>query len=381
MTYKSIRRYKFPESKLGPNFAKDTVKKLKQLIKDNTTFSLCGMPGVGGSIFLRYLSTQHFAHFIYVDTYQLSEITRLRYYQLLARELGAKTIPNQEQEVIETCRKALNKLSQNHKRIVIILNRFDHLKSYFSDQLFADLMSLRNVRLDKISFIFTGNKPYIEVLPESISADKRNLFSKTVFLPPYNQTDTEKLVIISTNTKLRSPEFLKKAIELSGGHYQLLQLFLKSERLEPPFIDHFVKFQLKEIYDLLNYNQKKIVTKLAQKRPVDDIDEYLLGVGIVKKSSTGYSLFTQVFADFILSNKPEKMSFKELTLFRLLKSNLGQVVTKQKIFDIVWADNPTEASDWALSSLLYRLRKHPTLEKQNLVIESYKKLGLMMLKA
>ncbi len=370
----------FIESKLSPNFAHQAINQLKNLIDHSVTFSLSGMPGVGGSIFLRYLALQKFAHFIYTDTYQLADITRLNYYQLLARELGVDIIPDTEQAVLEKCREQLIYLTSQHHRVVLILNRFDHLKSHFSNQLFADLMNLKNVNLEKIVFIFTANKPYEQLLPTDITADKHNLFSKTVYLKPYTNQDLQELVKISSNAEVHSPEFIERAIQLSGGHYQLLQLFLKSERLEPPFIDQFVKYQLKEIYDYLDYPQKITIKKIAQGKTVNQIDDYLLGVGIVKETTNGFVLFSQLLADYINSSLPTKMSSKEQKLFRLLKDNINKVVPSEKIFTVVWADEPNSASDWALSSLLYRLRKHQTLQQQGLIIESYKKTGYLMTK-
>lgn len=372
--------YQFIESKLKPHFNSETLSIIKKLVDSSVTFTLSGMPGVGGSIFLRYLSLQKFAHFIYIDTYQLAEINRLNYYQQLLKELGGKETYGSEQEILEECRNRLGELAKSEHRIVIIFNRFDQLRSYFSDQLFADLMSLKNVNIEKIVFIFTSHIPYIEILPENISADKiNNLFSKTVFLKPYSKPDLHQLLNISSSN-IHTKEFTEKAIDLCGGHFQLLQLFLKSERLEPPFIDQFVKIQLKEIFEYLNYNQKKIVKKIALGKPISSVDEHLLGVGVVKKTGKTYELFTPLFTEFIKSNSSAKMSLKESKLYKLLKENIGKVVSKEQIFSTIWDKDPDNTSDWALSSLLYRLRKHPTITSQNIIIESYKKLGIMMLK-
>lgn len=370
----------FIESKLETPFVEDQIQPIEKIIQGSSSFTLSGMPGVGGSIFLRYLSLQTFAHFVYIDTYQLANITRLGYYQLLLQELGTTKIPNTEQTVLELCRKQLANLVKTNQRVVLILNRFDHLKNYFSNQLFGDLMSLHNVNTEKIVFIFTGNKPYIEILPNNITADKRNLFSKTVYLKPYTKPDLKQLLSISNNATIHSQDFINQALDLCGGHYQLLQLFLKSERLEPPFIDHFVKYQLKEIYDYLNYHQKKQLKKIVLGKNTESIDPYLLGVGLIKETNGQHELFTPIFAEFIRHNTSSKMSAKELKLFRLLKSHLGKLVTSEQIFAEVWSNDPDSASDWALSSLLYRLRKHPSVTSQNLIIENYKKQGYIMFK-
>src|SRR5260221_120339 len=182
-------KYHFREAQFSPDFRHEDVAKIKELIDHSITFSVAGMPGMGVTVFLRFLACQNFAHFIYVDAYALSEITKLELYQLLHNELGGTKKLKTEFEAIETCRSLLKELVKNDSRVVIILNRFDQLKKLFDNQLFSDLISLRNVKTDKIVLIFTGNKPYIELLPENIRGDMVNLFSKTLYLKPYSEAD------------------------------------------------------------------------------------------------------------------------------------------------------------------------------------------------
>lgn len=373
---------KFIESKLDKDFSKGLVLKIKQLIKQSASFTLSGMPGVGGSFFLRYLALQDFAYFVYVDTYQLAEINKLNYYKLLLHELGGVNSTDSEQEIIEKCRERLGELVKTKKRVVIILNRFDQLKQYFNNQLFADLMSLRNIDLEKIVFIFTSNIPYPQILPENITADKINLLATTVHIKPFAISDLKKLIKILRLTSIwHSKEFIEKAIFLSGGHVQLLQLLLKSERLDPPFVDQYVKYQLRELFNYLNYNQKKQVKKIALGKLEFEVDPYLINVGMVVKNGNNFQLFTPLLKDYINSLSQDRMSEKELKLFKLLKNQLGKTVLKEEIFQKVWENNPEEASDWALTSLIYRLRKHPTLKSQNYTIESHKKLGYLLIKS
>jgi hypothetical protein len=373
-------KYNFIEKKLGPDFAREKIKEIKTLINHSISFSLSGMPGVGGSIFLRYLSLQVFANFIYIDTYSLSEINRLGYYKLLLKELGNNKDLESEQECLELCRSQLQLLTKTNKRVVLILNRFDQLKPIFSNQFFADLLSFINVDREKIVLIITANKPYFEILPTGISADKVNIFSKAVYLPPFEALDYPKLLTISGFSKLHSREFNIKALELASGHYQLLQLLLKSERLELPFIDQFIKYQLQEIYNYLSFEQKKQIKKVAQDKIVGEVDSYLLDVGIIKKNTSSYRLFSPLFQEFVIGTTSNKFSVKEAKLFKLFKDNLNKVVTTDDIFKIVWGGEENSATDWGLSSLLYRLRKHPLVSGQGYFIESYKKLGYRMVK-
>ena len=62
-----------------------------------------------------------------------------------------------------------------------------------------------------------------------------------------------------------------------------------------------------------------------------------------------------------------KLAQKEQKLFFLLQKDLGKIVTKDKIFEEIWKDE----SDWALNSLIYRMRqalsKGGSLERVHLI--------------
>ncbi len=69
-----------------------------------------------------------------------------------------------------------------------------------------------------------------------------------------------------------------------------------------------------------------------------------------------------------------KLPAKEAQLFKLLRNNIGKVISKDEIFSEVWG-NDSEASDWALDALIYRLRKHSFMTSHGYIIESQKKVG------
>ncbi len=373
--------YQFREKQFGPKFRAEDVAKIKDLIDHSITFSFAAMPGLGVTIFMRYLACQDFAQFIYVDTYALTNLSKYEFYKLLYHELGGIKSVKTEQQAIEQCKVKLGELVKKDKKVVIIFNRFDQLKKLFSNQYFAELISLRNVKPEKIVLIFTATKPYIEILPDDISGDRVNLFSKTFYLKPYSLVDLKKLLLISAQTSVHTPSFIKKAIQLCGGHFQLLQLFLKSERLDPPFIDRYVRFQLKELYEYLNYHQRKQIEQIALGKVVTHIDPYLFEVGMVKKTGETDQLFTPLFTDYVKANLPVKLPIKEKALFNLLKKKINLVVTKDEIFEHIWQGNPDSASDWALNALIYRLKKNPGFISSGFIIENHKKLGYSMIKS
>ncbi|MBI2595637.1 helix-turn-helix domain-containing protein [Candidatus Daviesbacteria bacterium] len=382
----------FKEAKLGPKFCREDIKKIRQLIENSTTFSVCGMPSMGISIFLRFLATQKFAYFVHVDINELPKLSRSELFKLLRKQL----------------RHPLEELAQKHRRIVIIFNRFDRLKKEFNEDFFSNLRSLRDIDKEKIvmvfaanrplleqSFfsnlrslrdidkekivmVFAANRPLLEQSPKALSGGNLNMYSKTFYLKPYSKEDLKKL------TGLNAPKFLKhqdfdRALELSGGHYQLLQLLLKSDCLhENPLQDKAIKFQLKDLYKYLKYPQRKLLQKTALGKKVKTPEKYLLDTGFVKKTGGKLEVFTTLLADFIKSGARVRLPFQESRLFALLKSRAGKTVTKDEIFEALWKNG--EGSDWALNALIYRIRKNPAFVSLGYIIENQKKSGYSLIR-
>ncbi len=177
---------------------------------------------------------------------------------------------------------------------------------------------------------------------------------------------------------------LEKLLDLSGGHNQLFRIMLSSQKQHNLLLDQFVKMQLKELVDYLNYHQRKQLQKIALGKTVPEIDEYLLGVGLVKNSSlqpptSNFQLFTPLLAEYIKTHMPVKLPVKEAKLFKLLRKNMGSTISKYEIFQEVWPEDNEDATDWALDALIYRLRKHPFMHANNYIIESHKKVGYTLI--
>lgn len=371
-------KYKFKEGQLDPKFCRENFGKISDLIDSGITFTTIAMTGVGVSFLLRFLAMKYPAYFIFVDMYTLANLTKEDFYKALLKEMGQETEKENEQELLDLCRKRLEELVRKHNKIVIVFNRFDQLEKEFDKNFFANLRTLRNVDPHRIVVILTSIKPLYEIAPEAISGTNLNLVSKYIYLKPYSSEDMEKLLKI----KLLTPAERKRQdtlLKLSGGHSQLYQILAKSEKGENLLLDHFVKLQMREIYESLNYRQKKQLQKIASGKVLDNIDEYLSNVGMVIKKNRGYEIFSPLLSEYIQSASPLKLPVKEAKLFRLLRHNQGVLVSKENIFNAVWEDS-SEVSDWALDALIYRLRKNPGFISSGYGIESHKKLGYMLVK-
>lgn len=371
-------KYQFSESRLPEDFAKENMDKMKHLIDSSYSFTTLAMPGMGVSYLLRFLATRDFANFIHVDLYSLSNLTKHEFFRLLLHELGGKSRDKTDLEMLTECKKTLSDTAKKHPKIVLIFNRFDQLKKEFDETFFANLRALRDCAPGKIVLLFTAIKPLYETSPKAIGGANLNIFSKHLYLKPYSKYDLQQLLKITLTHKIPAIQ-LSKLIELSGGHSQLLHILINSEKKPNPLLDHFVKLQMKELLDYLNYPQKKQVKKIALRKTAGEIDDYLLGVGMVKKVKSGHTLFSSLLTEYIKSNLQLRLPVKEARLFRVLRNNFGKTVSYEEIFEYVWEEDLENATNWALDSLIYRLRKNPGFISFGYAIENHKKVGYILL--
>ncbi len=382
----------FREKELGPDFAQDKLKEFKKLIEAGVSFVAMSMPGVGASYFLKYLACQDWAYFVHVDLYSLPTLNQHEFYRMFLKDLGGNPGPKTDEQVFLETKALLKKLADTHEKIVIIFSRFDQLKSDFDANFLSNLQALTTIQPDKIVLIFTSIKPLDEIAPDAITGGNMTFYSKYLYFKPYTAIDLKKLLKLEGNLSLKN---LDKLIELSGGHNQLLHILLNSQKQQNLLLDRFVKMQMKELVDYLDYGQRKQIQKMALGKPINEPDDYLLGVGMVKKTDSEQStsevkkmqlhlggvkfeLFTPLLAEYIKQNMPMKLPVKEAKLFRLLRQNMGKTVSKDDLFKAVWQENE-EASDWALDALIYRLRNHPFIKSQGYIIESHKKVGYTLI--
>lgn len=372
--------YHFKESQLDPDFCQEKYLKIKKLINSSVSFTIIGMPGVGVSYFLRYLASTDIAYFIFVDMYALSTLSRIEYLRWFLHELGGVSKNKTEQQIYQECKNRLEELSKKYPKIVIIFNRFDQLKEEFDREFLANLRSLKHIAPEKIVMIFTANKPLYEIAEESIIGTNLHFYSSLFYFQTYFQADLQKLAQINIPGYSTNDSRIAKLMKLSGGHNQLFMIMAKSETQENPLLDRFVRLQLKELYEFLSYHQQTQIQKIALRKNLKYVDPFLINTGIVIRDSLGIRLFTPLMEEYTKSYIAFNIPAKEGRLFKLLKQNLGKVVSKDEIFDYIWGKDPNLASDWALNALIYRLRKNPQFQTYGYYIENHKKIGYRLIK-
>ncbi len=361
----------FKEANLPNSFCQKQLSDVTDLINSSTSFAIVSMPALGVSMFLRFLGTRPVGLMVHIDINELNKPTKLDFFKLLLKELGEEREFTDTEELVDVCRQRLEVLIKDNQRIVLIYNHFDSLEKEYDRNFFANLRSLRDIDKEKIVMIFSSRGSLPEIAPESVSGGNLNMYSKTYYFK-YTDSDLEDL------TELNTPHLIngnfKKALKLADGHYQLLQLLLKTEYEEKPLEDPSINLQFKDLYQKLNYNQRKQLQKVILGKKLTSTDPYLVNIGYLN----GANLFSSLFADYIKSTMRLKLPLKEEELFKLLKSRNGRVIKKDEIFEILWPNG--DGSDWALNALVYRLKKNPTFQSSGYTIENQKKVGYCLVK-
>ncbi len=218
----------FQERKLDSLFRQKEIACVKKLINQSSSFCVVGMPGMGISVFLRYLASQKFAYFVHVDINELPSLTKKDLFNLINLKLGGKE--GSFQTAILEIKNNLKRLLGKDKKIVIVFNHFDNLKKEFNQDFFTNLRSFRDVDKQKIVMIFSANEPLIQQAPEAFEGGNLNMFSQSFFLLPYLAEDLTRLLNLN-QPSFANQKALSLALKLSGGHYQLFLLLLKSNFL------------------------------------------------------------------------------------------------------------------------------------------------------
>jgi hypothetical protein len=348
-------------------------------IKAGTSTCLFGIPSAGIGLFLKHIAEQHYGFMIYVDVFSLPRISTHELYKVILTKLGGTSNSEDTSELVAASKIQLAKKVTQHGKVVLLIPGFDQFSTEFSATFFQYLRSLHSVAPAKVIFVFGLCRPLSVVLPTQLINTDFSLFTTYSYLTPYSPHELRQLLhIYGPKTDLTEEE-IERQINLSGGHFQFLQLLLTSEHRNNPTTDPFIRLAFKNIYSQLSNHQRTIIKKLAINGMYRSKDNYLTNVGIIKKQGGTYVLFSELFVDSIRTFQAPKLPIKEKRLLAVLKKNLGFVVPKQVLFDAVWQGEEI-GSEWALNALMYRLRKHPAFATQGFTIENYKKIGYILIK-
>lgn len=355
------------ELNLPADFCQKAFKECTTSIEASTSFNLIGLPSVGISFFLRFLSSHSPYKFIHVNTYEMPDFTKEEFFKQFARKVqDAKN----DRDHLLACRNGLEELVSKNDHVVIVINRIDRLAGIMDQNFFDNLRFLRDASRKKIVFIFVSSTPLHE-LGKHLTQSAFAMQTKQLFFGTYSRQD-----LISLSKIDGTSEIKERALELCGGHHSLFQTLLRCQSLDNPLSDQMVELVIKEIYLSQNAKRREQLENMALKKKVENID-YLLDVGLVTKHGNRYEFFSELLKLFLVHNSRTELPIKEKKLLKILLRNTGKIVRKQEIFDYVWGDEI--ANDWSLNSLVYRLRRNPAFDSNRYSIKSVKKDGYILI--
>jgi hypothetical protein len=344
------------------SFCKSSTDVCLGLLKRASSFNLIAMPGVGVTYFLRHLEQQSDSRFIYINSYEMPEFSR----DALLAQIAMKLRLDNKQATIASIGEALNQQAKD-EGIVLVFNRFDRLGSALTEELYENLRFLRNVDLSNIAMIFVTGQPITEIA----RGDMQSLVgavSAITYFPAYSEAA---MTEIAHATGLDAID--EQALLLCGGNHSLFQILLRCQNVENALADPMVELLLAGLYSGMSAKRQKILASAAQNKSYE-YDPYLEGVGYLNEGKIAMPLLQT----YIQRTQKNHLPAKEKRLFDLLHKNSGQVVSKERIFDMLWPEDNGIASEWALNALVYRLRKHPAFDATRYSIQSRKKQGYIL---
>lgn len=348
---------------------KNRLPELENLLEQRQSVSVMGMPGSGISLFLRELAATKLGKPIVIDVFGLTELSASGLFVSLA------DILNSPDKTAAGCKAELEKLAKE-ELVIVYFAGFDQLQHVLNAEFLQALNSL--TRIPNVRLVFGLCVSLKKLIPDSAFDSGLRLFGNVYYLKPYNSEELRYWLKSYGPVGWHKRSDIQKILELSGGHVQLLLQLLENKPELSDGPNESIKLLCKNLYTQLLGPQRTVLRKVARNERRVEPDEYLVGIGMVRKEADHYRLFSPSFSEYLRGVGTKRLPVKERRLFLLLKKHMGYVVSKHQIIETVWGEEIV--SDWALNALVYRLRKHPAFTAQNYTIENHKKLGYVLQK-
>lgn len=360
----------YTDHHFSDSFCADIRQDCLDALADRQSFNLVALPGVGVTFFVKDLDRRSPADFVYINPYEMHDLTASAVYAQLAQRLGVKTAA-EEVDLREIGEAIKRRTERTDVPLVIVFNRFDRLNRVVDAQFYDTVRYLRDIDRSNVVIMFVTSAPLIEIAPNH-SEEIVRLVTKTLYFPGHTDEDIQEIVAASGSRAATKAE-----LQLAGGHHLLLQVLMGCQDIDNALSDPMVELLIKDIVAGLSPHRRKLVERAAAAYRLSEADVYLLGTRFVRQDTQKRAtVFSPLLGEYLERvSTTRSLPVKEKRLFRLLEKHVDEVVSKQDIFEHVWAEEDGIASDWSLNALVYRLRRHPAFDARRYSIESHKKEG------
>jgi len=338
---------------------------------------------------------------VYVSLDELTENNPESYFKLMIYRLDGSRLNEEETAMAfislkEKCKKSLEKFD----KIIFILEGFSRIDYplYFFNNLFNLWQSNKN----KIQFIFPITRSMVNQKEiQKLGRLRELIIQDIIYSPLFSKADskfsTEYLV---RQYAYRVNEKQKNAIvDLCGGHPGLTKTCLKliswsKFQTKKEIFDFLVsqwetKIVLEDIWKAFTREEKSFLYQIVTGNTPSKnlLSNYLENLKVVQFHSNKWTLFSPIFKNFVKNQKMEKKSLSmseqtgeflvnelpvketvtlnEYRLLEALLKNKNQIITRDKISEILWGkDSYQKYSDWAIDQTISLLRKK--LEKMGI---------------
>lgn len=425
-------RSQIPEANYPATFREETTKKLAEHLKLRHSVVLIGTKRVGISNFLRFFINQpqikakHLGSqnhlFIPVDLNDLVERELYPFWVLTLKRVvdNLKNISLTDKNkryieqlfldsiqttnhflLIDSLRQALIRITQEGFLPTLFFLRFDRLMNVVTPQFLANLEGINDATNRQIAYIFTTYRELDVVAPETFSHASLSLIAHQMYIKPINYKDWEmvfsfdkKFYNLSLNPKIKKSLYL-----LVDGYIQYLQLSMiilseqdqkitnKDQLFNLLVADERITLQSEEIWESLNRSEQKALINLLNHNQLNQNEvenaKYIFDTGIADQDNKIFSLLFEYFLTAKNNHQDNQaileFSKKELSLFNLLKDNLGKVCEREFIIENVWPEEESlGVSDWAIDRLVSRVRTKLKEQKSSYEVITIKTRGFKL---
>lgn len=410
----------------------EEIEKILNFIKEGNSCQLIGLPGVGKSNIMGFLSynrairqkhlgeNQKWFHFVLLNFSEirkrpLSDAYKFIFLGLIEslderknkdhEKVNAifkeSSSLNDELILFQGLKKAIDYLCiEKELTVVFLMDRFEEYAAMTDTSFFANLRTLRNRAKYRFSAVFSLSRPLENIIEPSVFSDFNEFITgHEVYLRLRDEAGLNFRIsyLEKVSGKKIDEEIKNKILNLTGGHGKLTRLCLENVlangNTEPSFLleQKNIKAALFEIWSFLTPSEQKNIKNKTQ-------NEFFEEIELTKNNRLLIPLFESYIESLpkdsmekIIYNKDRNEIFKgetqitdslsssEFKLLRFLIENEDRICEKEEIINAVWKDSKTQegVTDQALDQIVYRLRRKIEEDPNNPVhIQTIKGRGL-----
>lgn len=347
-----------------------------------------------------YFKVLHTYLFVFVDTEDLVGVSQIDYLRLMRVQLHKElktenTLSHSADEFVLESLRTMMKTTVKKYKIIWIINNIEYLLSHYPS-LFDNLLSLKHEFPDSCSFVFLST---INVASESVLKkvrDSKFEITKNLAYHPILSHE-EAIKFAYAYARVQGSPYSRSEIEelcnLTGGHVLTIRIAvdrltqLSRESAKPSVFrvldDYHVDVVCADIWTYLHEEERDYLYEITRNKnyalPMNAYARYLIKTGLIKKTTSGWVIFSKLFEQFIrtqpnvtrvafntetnqlmwrVKSLEDVFTKQEYSVLELLVKREEEIVSRDDIADTLWGEKSYDKySDWAIDKTVSMVRK------------------------